>query len=244
MQIHTLRTSQRDLYPVDMRLRPSGTQGPLVASLQSFQTYHQKTAQLWERQALVRSGTVAGSPASRTVVDAAIEQATYGTPAPPDAAALIRDMRERLAKEHGIAADPEAAIDLKQGTGGLMELDFLTQFLLLVNGHRHPDVRSTSTRAALERLGAAGAELASRHPRRDARPRIATAHGGTSRARTNRGSRGRGGRPSARGGAQSGHGLRAWTLPRMAVSPIALVPIEGSTLWGLWPRMGSGRFWP
>lgn len=156
LQILTLRTAQGDLYPVDMRLRPSGTQGPLVASLSSFQSYHEKTAQLWERQALVRSRTVAGSERLREVVDAAIEAATYGTPAPSDAAVLIRDMRERLAKENLRGLSAETAIDLKHGTGGLVELDFLTQYLLLEHGHRHAEVRSTSTRVALERLGAAG----------------------------------------------------------------------------------------
>lgn len=165
LQILTLRTAQGDLYPVDMRLRPSGTQGPLVASLQSFQSYHEKTAQLWERQALVRSRTVAGSERLREVVDAAIQRATYGTPAPPDATAAIRDMRERLAKQHRKSSDQDSVLDLKQGEGGLMELDFLTQYLLLEYGHGRPELRSTSTRTALERLGAAGVvepELAAR----------------------------------------------------------------------------------
>lgn len=152
LQILTLRTPQGDLYPVDMRLRPSGTQGPLVASLHSFQSYHEKTAQLWERQALVRSRSVAGAEGLRQVVDAAITQATYGTPAPADAAASIRDMRARLARENRRGADADGVIDLKHGDGGLMELDFLVQYLLLEHGHTHPAVRTTSSRTALVRL--------------------------------------------------------------------------------------------
>lgn len=165
LQILTLRTPQGDLYPVDMRLRPSGTQGPLVASLRSFQSYHEQTAQLWERQALVRSRTVAGSEALRRVVDDAIAKATYGTPVPPDAASLIRDMRERLAKENRRGVEPESVIDLKHGDGGLMELDFLVQYLLLEHGHRHPELRATGSRLALLRLGERGllrAEVAER----------------------------------------------------------------------------------
>lgn len=148
----TMPLAGGELYPVDMRLRPSGSQGALVTSLGAFEAYHQTSAQLWERQALVRSRPVYGQPELRARVEAAIHRAAYE--GPPPKPAEIRDMRERLAREGGRGRDLEQ--DLKLGPGGLIELQFVVQFWLLLFGRDHPELRTPRTRDALRALADGG----------------------------------------------------------------------------------------
>jgi len=142
----TMPLAAGDLYPVDMRLRPSGRQGTLVTSLEAFRAYHERSARLWERQALVRSRPVTGDPVLEAQVGRALDDAAYGGPAPVPTE--IRDMRERLGRE----ADRDPESDLKFGSGGLVELQFLVQLWLLTHGRDHPELRTTRTRVALARL--------------------------------------------------------------------------------------------
>ncbi|MCC7380402.1 MAG: bifunctional [glutamate--ammonia ligase]-adenylyl-L-tyrosine phosphorylase/[glutamate--ammonia-ligase] adenylyltransferase [Deltaproteobacteria bacterium] len=153
----TLRTPQGALYATDMRLRPSGTQGPLVVSLKNFESYHQRSAQLWERQALVRMRTIAGDPTLAARVDRAIHHAAYEPDLAPDARQKIHEMRLKLAKERAVrGATGAPVLDLKLGAGGLVEVEFLVQHLLLAHGRERPEIRTTHTRDALLRLGEAG----------------------------------------------------------------------------------------
>ncbi len=146
-----LTMADGDLYEVDMRLRPSGHQGTLVTSLEGFNAYHERKAQLWERQALVRSRPVTGGPDVRREVAAALSRAAYDKE-PPEPA-QIRDMRERLARDNDPSRSPAA--DLKYGAGGLVELQFLVQFLVLRYGHDEPSIRLPRTRDALRALATA-----------------------------------------------------------------------------------------
>ncbi len=137
------------LYAVDMRLRPSGSKGPVAVSLAGFARYHAESAWTWERMALTRARVVAGPAALRARVASAIGAAlAAGDPARigPDAAA----MRARLAQEM-----PAAGVwDIKHRDGGLMEVAFIVETLRLRHGLASP---STSTRGMLRRLAAAGA---------------------------------------------------------------------------------------
>ena len=148
----TMPLASGDLYPVDLRLRPSGRQGALVTSLEAFQAYHAKRAQLWERQALVRSRPVYGPEALQARVARAIDTAAYD--GPPPVPGEIRDMRERLGEANRGASASED--DLKLGPGGLIELQFLVQLWLLIHGRDHPELRTTRTRVALGRLAERG----------------------------------------------------------------------------------------
>lgn len=155
----TMRMPQGDLYPVDMRLRPSGSQGPLVATLRNFENYHQREAHLWERQALVRTRVIAGPKARAEIVQTALHKSTYGPELPEDATALVQTMRDRMAKERSHPRGRRTvgrSLDLKLGRGGLVEIEFLVQYLLLKHGRSHPELRTSSTRDALSRLGEAG----------------------------------------------------------------------------------------
>ena len=119
LQHLTLKTAHGDLYPVDMGLRPSGSQGALVLSFENFRLYHRRAAQLWERQALVRTRAVAGDAEFCRDVDAAIAAAVYGPGPTDDAATKIRIMRERMRAQRAHRSNRGRALDLKLGPGGL-----------------------------------------------------------------------------------------------------------------------------
>ncbi len=152
----SMRMRDGSLYPVDMRLRPSGAQGALVVSFENFERYHRRAAQLWERQALLRSRTIAGAKVLRDKVDRTLSAVAYDEPVPADAAELIRTMRGRMTKERKSRRRRlKRPFDLKLDPGGIVDAEFLVQYLQLVHGREHPKVRTTSTREALSALAAA-----------------------------------------------------------------------------------------
>ncbi|MGB5062571.1 MAG: bifunctional [glutamate--ammonia ligase]-adenylyl-L-tyrosine phosphorylase/[glutamate--ammonia-ligase] adenylyltransferase, partial [Candidatus Competibacter sp.] len=134
----TTRTGAGDLYEVDTRLRPSGRAGLLVSSFEAFAEYQQHQAWTWEHQALARTRAVAG-PAALTERFQAIRQAVLGRER--DLAALrreVRDMRERMRAE--LDASTAETFDLKQGRGGIADIEFMVQYKILANAHRYPDL--------------------------------------------------------------------------------------------------------
>ncbi len=153
----TMRMPQGDLYPVDMRLRPSGSQGALVTSLANFQNYHrQGKAQLWERQALVRSRVVAGDSSLWEEVTSSLQQATIGLEfAIPDPDKVVT-MREKLRKKPERRRKKPAVelFDIKMGSGGLVEVEFATQFLVLRHARNYPVLLTSNTQEALQKLAA------------------------------------------------------------------------------------------
>jgi glutamate-ammonia-ligase adenylyltransferase len=151
------------LYQVDMRLRPSGNKGPVAVSLAAFRRYHAEDAWTWERMALTRARVVAGPPAIRARVRAAIDAAVAASGEPAHIRADAAAMRSRLARE----LPPDGPWDVNGRPGGLMEVEFVAQALQLVHARAHPRVCSPTTRTALARLAAAGLL-----PRGDARALI------------------------------------------------------------------------
>jgi glutamate-ammonia-ligase adenylyltransferase len=147
----TVPTRHGPLYQVDMRLRPSGSKGPVAVSLPSFIHYHKASAWTWERLALTRARVVAGPAKLRRRVDAAITTALRGA----DPARVRADtalMRARLLRD----LPPQGFWDAKLRPGGLMEVEFVAQALLLLNAGR-PRVlapRTTDAFANLARIGA------------------------------------------------------------------------------------------
>ena len=153
------------LYAVDMRLRPSGNKGPVAVSLAGFRRYHAADAWTWERMALTRARVVAGPPALRTEVEAAIRAALATAPHPaaaspgadalPPGAGVLADaaaMRARLARD----LPPSGPWDVKHRRGGLMEVEFVAQALQLAHAARHPAVCRPNTTDALRALATAG----------------------------------------------------------------------------------------
>ncbi|WP_193175883.1 bifunctional [glutamine synthetase] adenylyltransferase/[glutamine synthetase]-adenylyl-L-tyrosine phosphorylase [Oricola nitratireducens] len=120
-------TAEGVLYEVDFRLRPSGNKGPLATSFRSFSRYQRNEAWTWEHQALCRARTVAGDAGLRAKVETELDEILR---LPRDAAKLKEDivsMRHRLLKDK-----PASGIwDIKLAEGGLMDIDFIAQFLVL-----------------------------------------------------------------------------------------------------------------
>ncbi len=148
----TARTAGGQLYEIDTRLRPSGNVGPPACALASFARYQLETAEVWEQQALTRARVVAGDPELARRVEAAIEAAVRRPREPRALAAAVRAMRERIWREHG-KADPWA---LKHTRGGLVDLEFTAQYLVLAHSHAVPALHRTATSAVLEAAGEAG----------------------------------------------------------------------------------------
>jgi glutamate-ammonia-ligase adenylyltransferase len=153
--VHGLTTylDEGRLYEIDTRLRPSGQQGALVSSLEAFRTYHKHEAQLWERQALIKARTVAGD---RTLGDA-IERITLGHVYGPQPAGAAQRMAQEIGRlrarmEHELARESAHSFNIKSGRGGLLDVEFLAQYLQLREGPRSPSLRVRSTPEALDAM--------------------------------------------------------------------------------------------
>jgi glutamate-ammonia-ligase adenylyltransferase len=149
----TASTAEGPLYEVDMRLRPSGNQGPVAVSFESFVQYHRERSWTWERMALTRARIVSGRDALRVRVEAAIREALTR---PSDPAAVVADaraMRDKLAAQF----PGRDKWDIKFAPGGLVDIEFIAQTLQLCRAHDDVNVLDQNTIAALERLSVAGA---------------------------------------------------------------------------------------
>jgi glutamate-ammonia-ligase adenylyltransferase len=147
--LHWLGTTTRagSLYEVDMRLRPDGAKGLLVSSLSTFAEYQKERAWTYEQQALVRARVIAGGDGGRRRFEAIRAEVLGRT---RDAAALHREvatMRARWRQELDRSAP--GLFDLKQGDGGLVDLEFWVQRLVLANTHDHPSLAAERNTPAL-----------------------------------------------------------------------------------------------
>ncbi len=126
----SVATASGALYEVDTRLRPSGNQGPLAVSLDSFARYQRAEAWSWEHMALCRARPVYGSIAGRDALQRILDQALT---APRDGAKLRIDaisMRRDMARHK----PPRGALDVKLLPGGLVDLEFTLHYLQLTTG--------------------------------------------------------------------------------------------------------------
>jgi glutamate-ammonia-ligase adenylyltransferase len=158
--IHIMEThmAMGQLYEVDMRLRPSGDSGLLVSTVQGFRSYQHDSAWTWEHQALVRARFVAGDPDVAATVDELREDILRQ---PRDLARLAREvhaMREKM-REHLLPQErpEELEFHLKQGTGGIVDIEFMVQYAVLAWSHRVPELARWSDNVRiLETLGREG----------------------------------------------------------------------------------------
>jgi glutamate-ammonia-ligase adenylyltransferase len=141
-------TAEGNLYAVDMRLRPSGQKGPVATQLSGFVGYQQVEAWTWEHLALTRARVVTGPPALRAAVGQAIRSALTRRRDAAKTAADVRDMRALIEKEKG----SRDIWELKQVRGGLIDIEFMAQYLQLVHAHSCPEVLSANTVDALVNL--------------------------------------------------------------------------------------------
>jgi glutamate-ammonia-ligase adenylyltransferase len=145
-------TAEGLLYEVDMRLRPSGNKGPIAVSLTGMVSYHQESAWTWERMALCRARVIAGDAGLASRVSDTV-RAILTLPRDIDATRTeVLDMRKRMISEL-FKGDKW---DLKQVPGGLVEIEFISQFLQLAHASAGSEILAQNTGLALERIGAAG----------------------------------------------------------------------------------------
>ncbi len=131
------RTAAGVCYAIDARLRPSGNQGMLVSSRAAFARYHEHSAQVWERQAMLRARAVAGGARLGHGFDE-VRQAVLGRPLPPDIGRELHRIRQRTESE--LAHETTHRHDFKTGRGGLQDVETVVQFLQLRHGARHAEL--------------------------------------------------------------------------------------------------------
>ena len=129
----TSHTAEGYLYKVDFRLRPFGTKGELAPNLDFFKEYFEKHARTWERLAWVRSRFIVGDPRVGEELNRLVEEFLFGKPLTEREEREIYDMRMKLQLH---SKDGRNHYDLKAGYGGLMDIEFLVQYLLLKKGKK------------------------------------------------------------------------------------------------------------
>ena len=145
-------TAEGGLYQVDMRLRPSGTAGPVAVSAAAFAGYYAREAETWEFLALTRALVVwASSARFADAVDGAIEMALRQPRDPKTTLQDVREMRQLMTREH----PPAGFWDLKRSPGGLIDIEFAGQYLQILHASQGGPLRR-HTGEALSALAAAG----------------------------------------------------------------------------------------
>jgi [glutamine synthetase] adenylyltransferase / [glutamine synthetase]-adenylyl-L-tyrosine phosphorylase len=148
----TTRTNYGVLYEVDMRLRPSGRAGPVASRLDSFAEYQEREAWTWEHMALTRARVISSSPDFRGKIETIIREVLTR---PRDASVVatdVADMRRAVALEKG----EDDIWDLKYAAGGVVDIDFIAQYLQLVHAADKPDILDVSTLQVLDNAARLG----------------------------------------------------------------------------------------
>ena len=140
------------LWEVDMRLRPSGNKGPVAVGIAAFERYHREESWTWERMALTRARVVAGDEEFGGRVAAAVRETLTERREPRKLLLDVADMRRRLEAAHPSPPFWEA----KHRPGGLIDIEFIAQYLQLRHAPDRPDVLRHNTVAALQALTEGG----------------------------------------------------------------------------------------
>ena len=127
-------TAEGALYEVDMRLRPSGTQGPVAVSLEAFERYHHEGAWVWEHLALTRASLVAGPPGVRAEISRIARSALARHVGQTSVVLATDEMRNRLKTAN--AAEWDNPWALKLAAGGILDIELLTHAGMLFHGDR------------------------------------------------------------------------------------------------------------
>jgi len=160
----TSQTGSGTMYEIDMRLRPDGQSGLLVTSVDAFEKYQQDNAWTWEHQALLRARPVAGSEAIaeefERIRKETLEKLVRRESLRDDVLSMRRRMRGELDKSN------TSLFDIKQGQGGIGDIEFTVQYLVLRFAEEHPSVTDYSDNIrqldALANTGCLGIEVVTR----------------------------------------------------------------------------------
>jgi len=152
LRVCTSYTKDGMAYRVDTRLRPEGSKGPLVSSIKGIRDYYLRHAQAWELQALLKARPINGSRTHIYFMDMRKEVLMErGNEITIDD---IKKMRERIQRE--LSKETSGTYDIKLGSGGLEELEFIVQYLQLRNCKKHPQLLVQGTLDGISRLNKNG----------------------------------------------------------------------------------------
>jgi glutamate-ammonia-ligase adenylyltransferase len=148
----TTRTNYGVLYEVDMRLRPSGRAGPLASRIDSFAEYQETEAWTWEHMALTRARVISATPAFREKIERVVRDVLTRPRETTIIANDVAEMRQAIAEEKG----EDDIWDLKHAAGGMVDIEFIAQYLQLVHAAEKPEILSISTQQVLENAARLG----------------------------------------------------------------------------------------
>ncbi len=134
----TLHTPAGSLYGADMRLRPGGASGMIVSQIDSYEDYMKNQAWTWEHQALIRARTIAGDKQVCNSFDRIRKKILTLKRDPRELKKEVKQMREKM-REQRLTHSTEF-LDLKQSRGGIVDIEFLVQYLILNHAHTYPDI--------------------------------------------------------------------------------------------------------
>jgi len=148
----TTRTNYGVLYDVDMRLRPSGRAGPVASRFDAFADYQEREAWTWEHMALTRARVISSSPDFRGKIERVIREVLTRPRNAATVATDVADMRRAIALEKG----ERDVWDLKYAAGGMVDIDFIAQYLQLIHAADKPDILDVSTLHVLDNAARLG----------------------------------------------------------------------------------------
>jgi len=144
-------TDEGYLFRVDLRLRPEGRMGAVALSLDGFGIYHRERAELWERQALLKSRVAAGDDDVGARFTAFVQDVVWRRGIDPRIVRAVRGMKRQIdasLRDKGV----EAGANVKLGRGGIREIEFLVQAMQLLYGGDDPRIRERTSLTAIARL--------------------------------------------------------------------------------------------
>jgi glutamate-ammonia-ligase adenylyltransferase len=145
----TSMTSAGQLYDIDLRLRPNGSSGLLVSTVAAFEEYQQKSAWVWEHQAITRARYCAGDAQVGATFERIRHQILCLSRNVADLQAEVLNMRNKMLETH-----PAQASDVKHRRGGIVDIEFIVQFLILAHAHTLPALTANSGNIALLEVAA------------------------------------------------------------------------------------------
>lgn len=145
----TALTAEGKLYEVDMRLRPSGTAGPLAVSIESFNDYQKGQALTWEHMALTRGRVISGPDTLRIKIETIIHNIlSHPGRAHDNLLHEVAKMRVKLAENFGT----DNIWSMKNIRGGIIDIEFICQYTLLANGDKYPSILKRNTLRQLKEI--------------------------------------------------------------------------------------------
>ena len=138
VHLFATRTTSGELYEVDMRLRPSGASGLLVSEIEQYREYQRDEAWTWEHQALVRSRFVYGDHRLAARFSEIRTEVLSHQRQLPELAKQVRDMRIKM-RQHLLKAS-NGKFDLKQSAGGIADIEFMAQYLVLAYANKNKEL--------------------------------------------------------------------------------------------------------